>query len=142
MAQAKPRKGLFSVSRDHARDKFESFEKHLHKTAEKTYLLWRQLLQQLVSKEGEAFLRDQAALYHSRLREKVKESITSCKGSKDSDLYGSDFNFQAQLVSKLRNPEQQLKASQVQEEDFPVQNTAFFTSHRPIFFEEKSEHYA
>ena len=36
----------------------------------------------------------------------------------------------------------QLKASQVQEEDFPVQNTAFFTSHRPIFFEEKSEHYA
>ena len=50
-----------------------------------------------------AYLKEKADAYRSQLVLKSKESVSSFKGSWDSDMYGEEALLRDKLASQLRN---------------------------------------
>ena len=56
----------------------------MHENAQDIYQLWRDLLQKLPAPVSFSYLLEEANIYHKRLNEKTKESVSSFKGSWDT----------------------------------------------------------
>lgn len=88
--------------------RYESAEQYLHETAQKIYSLWRDLLNSLFTKEGDAFLAERAHTHFKALKERAGESVARFKGSWDVDPYSDEEALRLQLAQQLRSQEEHL----------------------------------
>jgi pimeloyl-ACP methyl ester carboxylesterase len=137
--QSRRRKRIFSTTREHRLERYQSSELYLHETAQKIYCIWRQLLGVLFSSEGDAFVAERAGKHLARLREKAGESIASFKGSWDVDIYCDEEALRNQLAHQLRSQQKDYFSDLHPTAPLPqIANQAFFSSLRPIIFEERA----
>lgn len=137
--QCRKRKRIFSTTREHRLERYQTSELYLHETAQKIYSIWRDLLGALFTKEGDAFLAERAAKHLTRLREKAGESMARFKGSWDVDIYCDEEALRNQLAHQLRSQDKEYFSDLHPTAHLPhIANLAFFSSIRPIFFEERA----
>ena len=60
----------------------------MHQNAQKIYQVWRELLQKLTSPLASSYIKEKTEVYRKKLVQKTKESVSSFKGSWDTELYG------------------------------------------------------
>lgn len=137
--QYRRRKRIFSTTREHRLERYQTSELYLHETAQKIYTIWRELLGSLFSKDGDMFVNERAGKHLRSLREKVGESIASFKGSWDVDVYGDEEGLRNQLAHQLRSQNKEYFSDLLPESALPhITNDAFFSNIRPIIFEERA----
>ena len=132
------RKRIFSTSKDHRLERYESFEKTLHHNAQKIYSLWRELIGKVFTPEAEAYLSAKKKEHRLNLQQRIGESVSRFQGHWDIDSFSDEAASRNCLAHKLRNPANLEHEEEEMEELLKVTNKAFFSNTRPVFFEEKA----
>jgi hypothetical protein len=69
--EKKKRRRIFSTSKDHRLEKYQSVEKVLHENAQKVYALWRELVGELFGMPAGQFMMERGRAYRLSLKEKM-----------------------------------------------------------------------